>query len=173
MHRKNHWCARSLQLRDDGVISMKEDKIRAFMDSAQRFLENLERGLEEADQSGATIKASWGVKVGGAPRGESPETESNVRGPEPEPLGVKVTASRMAEAEVFDEGDYISVVVEMPGIRLEEVRVELTGDIVHIDAATPLRTYTTEALLPRTATSVSGVTGEHGIFEIRLVPGDA
>lgn len=73
--------------------------------------------------------------------------------------------------DVFEEPDHVLVVLEMPGVELSEVRAELSGDILTVEARNPRKQYRKELLLPsgrgydaaRMTTS-----GKSGVVEVRL-----
>jgi len=69
--------------------------------------------------------------------------------------------------DVFDEGDHVLVVAEMPGIGVGDVEVEVDGDVLTLEAATPDRQYATEVLLPRPARAVAAIEANNGIIKIQ------
>jgi len=51
-------------------------------------------------------------------------------------------------ADVLEEDGFVQVVLEMPGIELEDVRAELSGDILSVSAERGSKRYRKEVLLP-------------------------
>jgi HSP20 family molecular chaperone IbpA len=61
---------------------------------------------------------------------------------------VDVRRSHTPVAEVFDEGDRLRVVAEMPGVGSKDIRVAVKGDVLSLQAESPSHRYDTEVLLP-------------------------
>lgn len=80
-----------------------------------------------------------------------------------------VAETREPPVDLFDEGDHILVVVEMPGADESEATIELSGDLLRIDAPAPMKRYEKEVLLPEPfEPSAMSVASRHGVYEIRL-----
>ncbi len=79
---------------------------------------------------------------------------------------VPVEERREPETDVFDEGDHVLVVAEMPGVAADQVSLDLEGDVLSIEARTGDRTYATEVLLPQEASSPTDVQANNGIVKI-------
>lgn len=94
------------------------------------------------------------------------ETFGNVRKTARGPVVEEV---REPITDVFDEGDYIHVVAEIPGVAKEKIKVEASGDILNLSASNGGRKYAREVLLPARvkADSVKTVY-RNGILEITL-----
>ena len=71
--------------------------------------------------------------------------------------------------DVIEEADHILVLAEMPGISDADVRVELNGDVLTLNAASGSKKYHKEVLLPRSFDN-SGMKHSlrNGILEIKL-----
>lgn len=61
--------------------------------------------------------------------------------------GVVVSETREPLVDVFDEGDEILVVFELPGVAESDIRVELNGDVLALHAQGPRHRYESETLL--------------------------
>lgn len=84
------------------------------------------------------------------------------------PKGPVVEEVREPLVDVFPEKDNIIVVAELPGVTEEEVKAELSEDILTI-TATGERKYTKEVLLPSAVKPESmKKTYKNGVLEIRL-----
>lgn len=79
--------------------------------------------------------------------GDTPviETFGNIRETESGPVVADV---REPLIDVFDEGEKIVVVAELPGVEEDSISVELSGDILALEAKGGERKYFKEILLP-------------------------
>ncbi|MEL7483521.1 MAG: Hsp20/alpha crystallin family protein, partial [Planctomycetota bacterium] len=85
-----------------------------------------------------------------------------------------VTERREPPADIFDEGDRLLVVVEMPGISRDDASFTIDGDVLTISAERGSKRYHKELLLPRAADQdLLRVCAVNGVFEIVLADGDA
>jgi len=84
--------------------------------------------------------------------------------------GPVVDEVREPIVDVFDEGDSILVVAEMPGVSISDVQIDVKGDVLSISTAqTAPRKYAKEVLLPaavNVATQKS--TFKNGVLELRF-----
>jgi HSP20 family protein len=72
-------------------------------------------------------------------------------------------------ADVFDEADHVLVVVELPGIAAEDVRLELREDLLVIDAQRGSKKYHKEERLPcAPPLEKMTCTCNNGVLEVRL-----
>ena len=79
---------------------------------------------------------------------------------------VPVEERRATAVDVFDEGDHLLVVAEMPGVVAEQVEPSLEGDLLTLTAEAGPHTYATELLLPRAPTPPLQVEANNGIVKI-------
>jgi HSP20 family protein len=71
--------------------------------------------------------------------------------------------------DLFEEGDEVLVVAEMPGVGEEDVRLELKEDILTLAAERGEKKYRKEVLLPATfAAEKMSHACRNGVLEIRL-----
>lgn len=103
-----------------------------------------------------------------------PVTPTDLAGPSgkapadaPSGRTVDVQERREPDVDVFDEGDHVLVVAEMPGVTAQDVALHLDGDVLTITADAEDRQYATEVVLPQAVSSVGAVQGNNGVFEIR------
>lgn len=82
--------------------------------------------------------------------------------------GVTVEEAREPVVDVFEEGDVIRVVAELPGVREADVTYNLSGDILTI-STTCDRRYHAEVLLPA-AVEAEGIESvyNNGVLELKL-----
>ena len=100
--------------------------------------------------------------------GGTPEVESfgNIRQTREGPVVEEV---REPLTDIFDEGDKIRVVAEVPGVAEGDIRTELKKDILTITAQGQDRKYSKEILLPTEAKPSSLTTSyRNGILELVL-----
>ncbi|NQW21975.1 MAG: Hsp20 family protein [SAR202 cluster bacterium] len=144
--------------------------IGGFLDLVSNMVEE---GTEETTRAGGVedlggkLKGVYGFSVrvglGGKPVieqfGNVHETET----------GAMVTETREPLVDVLDEGDRFLVVAEIPGVREQDIQVDVAGDILGINAETKGRKYQKEVLLPSAVDSESMESSyRNGILEIKL-----
>jgi HSP20 family protein len=100
--------------------------------------------------------------VGGMPKVEH---FGNIRTTEEGPVVAEV---REPLVDIFDEGQEIVIVAELPGVAEEDIRAEVQDDILSLET-TGERKYAKEILLPE-AVDVATLqrTYKNGILELRL-----
>ena len=82
---------------------------------------------------------------------------------------VEVAEVREPIVDVFDEGDYIMVIAELPGVVKRDIHLEVKGDILSLKAEGKDRKYSKEVLLPSEVEADSLETQyKSGIMEIKI-----
>jgi HSP20 family protein len=82
---------------------------------------------------------------------------------------VKVHEVLEPMADVFEESDHVLVVVELPGIGEDDLKLELHDDLLTIEAERGVKKYRKEILLPDTfAPERMTKTCRNGVLEVRL-----
>jgi HSP20 family protein len=100
--------------------------------------------------------------IGGIPR---VERFGNIRATEEGPVVAEV---REPLVDVFDEGQEIVVVAELPGVAEEEIHIEVQDDILSLETSGE-RKYAKEVLLPgRVDAATQQKAYKNGILELRL-----
>jgi HSP20 family protein len=129
-------------------------------------------GEKERDKG---LKGVYGfsVKVGGL-GGQDIKVEpfGNIRKDEKsgEPV---VQEIREPVVDVFEEEDHTLVVAEMPGISAEDVRIEVSDDVLTVHAEKGDKKYRKEVLLPKAYPKEKmSVSCNNGILEIRCAEKD-
>ncbi len=138
------------------------------------LLSNLtEQGGKEFTRSGEVgddkkgVKAVYGfsVRVGG---GGKPLVErfGNVKD---DGRSAVVEEAREPMVDVFDEGDHLLLVAELPGVDVGDIRFEIKDDVLSLSAVRGERKYRKEVLLP-VAVLTAGATPSYrnGVFELKL-----
>jgi HSP20 family protein len=169
--------AQETRRRDEGVtadIGLGLGGLFKGMGSLLEVLAKMsEDGKEEASRTGTVeamggrVKGVYGFTVrlglGGKP---VVEQFGNIR---ETPSGAAVTETREPLVDVLDEGGYIRVIAEMPGVEEGDVRVKVEGDILEISASRGARQYHKEVLLPTAASPQNVATSyRNGILDVRL-----
>ena len=109
------------------------------------------------------------VKVGLGGEGVKVEPFGNIRRDEESgrPVVQEVTEPAV---DVFEESDHTLVVAEMPGVGAEDVRLEVTDDLLTITAERGKKKYRKEVLLPGSfPREKMQVSCANGVLEIRCV----
>ena len=82
---------------------------------------------------------------------------------------MEVAEVREPIVDVFDEGDYLMVIAELPGVEEADIHLEIKGDILSLKAEGKDRKYSKEVLLPSEVEAGSLETQyKSGIMEIKL-----
>lgn len=141
----------------------------SFIDLVSELAEKAPNGVVKEGQidTDKGLKAVYGfsVKVGDKGR---PVVEhfGNVR---EEAKGPVVDEVREPMVDIFDEGDFVLVVAEMPGIDDPDVKHEIIGDILILSGGTGDRKYYKELLLPAPIDEEkASYSSRNGILEIKL-----
>ena len=86
---------------------------------------------------------------------------------------VVVEETREPVADVYDEGEYVLIVAEMPGVDVGDVSVEVDDDILTFAATSGGHRYRKELLLPYPVHPVPASTeAKHGIVRIVFLPSE-
>jgi HSP20 family protein len=127
-------------------------------------------GGEVADERTGT-KAVYGVSVRVGRRGDTrTERFGTVRSSAVGAAGAAVAEDvREPIIDLFDEGDSLRLVAEMPGVEVEDVRYEVSGRRLTLKADRGDRHYTKDVDLPvETRAPLGAASYRNGIFEIAL-----
>jgi len=165
---------RKKKSREDQLMGLGE-----FFNGLGSFIEKLgelsERG-EELHKTGEIrgpddkLRGIFGfnVKVGLGDEGVKIEPFGNVRKDEETGQAV-VHEVRQPMVDVFDEGDHVLVVAEMPGVGEEDLQLELKDDVLIIAAERGEMKYRKEVLLPDTfSAGQMSHSCRNGVLEIKL-----
>lgn len=144
--------------------------IGSFMDlvsSMQEEGKGEERLEGEISSPSGRVKAVYGLSIkeglGGRP---IVEPFGNVK---KTPQGPVIEEEREPLVDIFDEQDHVSVIIELPGIQLNDIHTEIQGDILTLSAANSSRKYYKEVVLPKKVNpNTASSKYRNGIFEIRI-----
>jgi HSP20 family protein len=82
----------------------------------------------------------------------------------------KVHEVREPLTDLFDEEDHVLIVAEMPGIEVEDIKIEIRDDILTLVAQKGKKKYRKEVLLPGSfGEDKIEVSCKHGIVEIKCM----
>lgn len=142
------------------------DLLSNLSDLAEEAGGELKRFGEAGDDKKG-VKAVYGfsVRVGG---GGQPHVEQfgNVKD---HGRGAVVEETREPMVDVFDEGDHLLVVAELPGVDAEDIRFEVEDDVLTLTAARGERKYRKELLLTAPViTQGASPSYRNGVYEVRL-----
>jgi len=70
--------------------------------------------------------------------------------------------------DIFDEGDHLRVIVELPGVEQNDIRTEVKGTALMIMAESVDRKYSKRVDLPAAVMGEPTATYRHGVLEVRL-----
>jgi HSP20 family protein len=113
------------------------------------------------------VKGVYGFKISTLGGGKPViETFGNVK---ETPRGPVVEEVREPIVDVFDEKDHMLVIVELPGVSKEKIKVDINGDILNVNTSDKGRQYAKEILLPHKANAATlKTTYKNGILEITI-----
>ena len=149
------------------------------------LLDQLGKLAEQAEQAGGVVTKTGEFSMGSDKRlkgvyGFSVKSGLGEKGIKVEPFGnirrdaeggrVEVHEIREPMVDVFDEPDHLLIVAEIPGIRQEDVQLELHEDVLILTAEKGDKKYRKEVLLPASFSSDKmSFSCPNGILEIRLI----
>jgi HSP20 family protein len=148
--------------------------LKGFGNFIELLTELAEKGEALAERTGEIrglpegMRGVYGFNVrtglGGAPQVQQ---FGNVRATNAGPV---VDEVREPMVDVFDEGDSILVVAEMPGVSIKDIVIDVKGDVLSISTAeTGRRKYAKEVLLPAAVSVASQkATFKNGVLELRF-----
>jgi HSP20 family protein len=167
--KKGRDAGRQAQGSFEGILKGFTDIVEKLGDLAEKG-EHLSRtGEIQWKGKEKDLKGVYGfsVKVGLGGEGVKVEPFGNIR--KDEKTGESVVQEvREPIVDVFEEKDHILVVAEMPGIGVEDVRLEVKDDLLTIYAEKGDKKYRKEILLPRSYPREKMlVSCNNGIIEIK------
>jgi len=141
-------------------INLVSDMVEAGESEATRTGEFRVKGLGERGRGvyGFSVRTD----IGGAPR---VERFGNIRSTEEGPV---VDEVREPLVDVFDEGDTVLVVAELPGVAEEEITIDVKDDVLTFETAGEKK-YSKEVVLPCPVDAATMKKAhKNGVLELRL-----
>jgi HSP20 family protein len=113
------------------------------------------------------MKGVYGFKISTMSGGKPIiETFGNVKETAKGPVVEEV---REPIVDIFDEKEHISIIVELPGVSKDKIKIEVNGDILNLNTSDKGRQYAKEILLPHKVNPETMKTAyKNGILEITL-----
>jgi HSP20 family protein len=113
------------------------------------------------------MKGVYGFKISTLSGGKPIiETFGNVKETAKGPVVEEV---REPIVDVFNEKEHILVIVELPGVTKDKIKIELNGDILNLSTSDKGRQYAKEILLPHKVNAETMKSAyKNGILEITL-----
>lgn len=159
-----------------GGLSNLIEKIGELAEKAEQIRkERADRGEDVSDPSkdikivsGFTIRTGLGKDAGNGGADIKVEPFGNVR-KDAKTGQTVVHEAREPLVDVFDEADHILVVAELPGVTAEDVKLDLAGDVLTLEASRGEKKYRKEVHLPAAcdAAKMTHACG-NGVLEVRL-----
>ena len=142
------------------------EDIRKLNKFIARIVGSISKNFEDAGVKGPAtgitfkIDKDGNLEIGGIDNGE---TQNKPVIP-PVPL-----AQREPAYDLIETGDMLQVVMEMPGIRKEDIHISSNGDMLSIDASNSSKAYRKEFTLPfRVCEKAESSTFNNGVLEIKF-----
>ncbi len=153
-----------------GGLTEFVDKLNQLAEKGQQISKTGSFDLGQAGgEQQKPLRGVYGLSVKMGVGGESPRVEpfGNIRRDEDsgEPV---IEDMREPLVDVFDEGDHLLVLAEMPGVESRDVRIDVEGTRMEISASRAERKYHKRFDLPSAVDkSTVKVSEKNGIVEIR------
>lgn len=77
--------------------------------------------------------------------------------------------SKEHEVELFDEGDYLRVILELPGVNEEEIKLDIKESVLLISASSVEHEYLKRVQLPFVPKEKAIGNYKNGVLEVRIV----
>jgi HSP20 family protein len=145
--------------------------IGSFLDLVEEMEKKGATEVRKEGELGKEFKAVYGFSVRFAGEGKpTVEAFGNVR--EDKERGPVVDEVREPIVDVFDEGDTVMIVAELPGVDEKDIRFEIRDDIVTLSAGAGEKKYYKEILLSLQQSGIdekkTSSSYRNGIFELKL-----
>jgi HSP20 family protein len=155
---------------EPGVGGMLKS-LGGFLDLLSKFSEENggefhRNGEMGNDKKGMKAVYGFSVRLGGAGQGPRVEPFGNVRERSDGPVVEEV---REPMIDLFDEGDYVTLVAELPGVDADDVKFTVRDDVLELVATHGDRKYRKEVILPYPVDlKKAGPSYRNGVFELKL-----
>jgi len=153
----------------DGILRGFTDLIEKIGELAEKGEQLSKTGQFQGKSSAKDLRGVYGFSVKVGLGGEEVKVEpfGNIRRDEKSGETV-VQEIREPVVDVFEEEDHTLVVAEMPGIGVEDVRLDVKDDLLTIYAEKGSKKYRKEVLLPRSyPRDKMLVSCNNGVLEIK------
>ena len=157
----------------DGVSNL----ITKFGELAEKG-ESLRSATHQGESpSGKKMTTSYGFNVKFGPGNDNdvsikpiPRPNHTSKTPSASPsAATPVPRVREPHVELFDEGDHLLVIAEMPGVSSEDVNLSFVEKMLHIHGTSKVAEFKKELELPKQyGPEQVSITANNGVIEIRL-----
>jgi len=145
-------------------------KSPAFKEKMEEINDELERKIKETPLKKSDVNTSFGFSMGspgGSRSGGNSEKPFNAHksmAKHSSPLEQKEWP-----ADIFDEEDHINVIVEMPGVNENEIKINLENDVLTITTDNVKRKHSHNLKLPCSPKGKLNKIYKNGILEIIIM----
>jgi HSP20 family protein len=136
------------------------EKSEAFQERLKAADAEVERQLEKAPP----LKRVVGTRKSIIP----PKTTLKVSQTTLSEEAVVPLSQREVVADIFDEGDYLKVIAELPGVDEKDIKVEVRDNLLILSAQATGRKYYKEVELPCLVKNELNLTYKNGILQISI-----
>jgi HSP20 family protein len=155
-----------------GIFEGVSDLINKFGELAEKG-ESLRNAVNQGETStGKKFTTSYGVNVQfGLGKDKDLHVKPMTKPVNSEPISPSTSVPRVREphVEIFDEGDHVLVIAEMPGVSSEDVNLAFLDRNLHIHGVSKVAEFKKELPLPGdVGPEQVSITANNGVVEIRL-----
>jgi HSP20 family protein len=154
----------------EGLIGLIDDlaKLAEKSQTYQKRINLGKRGVVEFRVSSRPIKESPTTKPMSSLKISKPKNKTSLTHA-PTPLTTGSIKEREPIIDIFEEGDHVNVMAELPGIEEKDVNLKIENALLTISADTPMIKYYKEVKLP-TFVEKDAVESKYrnGILEVKL-----
>ena len=136
------------------------EKSEAFQERLKAADAELERQLEKAPP----LKRVEGTRRSIIP----PKTTLKVSRTTLREEAAALPPQREVVADIFDEGDYLKVIAELPGVDEKDIKAEVRDNLLILSAQATAREYYKEIELPCLVKNELNLTYKNGILVVRI-----
>lgn len=167
---KPHALHRGIEVGVGGILKGLGDLVEKLSELAEAGEKLSETG--EIHGSGREVKGMYGftVKVGlGGDNEPRVEPFGNIR-KDVRSGHTVVQEVREPVVDLFEESDHVLIVAEMPGVGVEDAKIDLQDDVLTITAEKGDKHYRKEVLLPGNFTKDKmHISSNNGVLEIKCM----
>lgn len=143
-----------------GDVTKRLEKSDAFQQRLSTINKEVERQLKEAPLKKVGQEGARRTII-------PPRTTLGSRQPPSRAEALPLKKQRELMLDVFDEGDYIKVIAELPGVAEEDIRTEVKGNLLTISAKGISREYYKELTLPCPIKGEPDSSYKNGVLQLK------
>jgi HSP20 family molecular chaperone IbpA len=151
-----------------GLIGLIDD-LAKLTEKSQTYQKRVDLGKTGEVNFRVTSRPIRGSAVNISDRIKISKPQSKIS-PAPTKIPPASIKEREPMVDVFEDGDFVNVVAELPGVEESKVKLEVENDILTIRSDTPSRKYYKEVKLPASVKKDPAESKfRNGILKIKLV----